>query len=160
MSKERKREKNSVLLLLEHHSRERLQREKKTMMRARTCSVCVNAACAECININDVFCRKDAVKALFETAFLKRRKRRELTFFFHHKTHHEFSSHDLSFEKRKRDEKRKIFDEGSQKVKKLVFCGCLQRKERLTQKQHKTEGREKEKRNEKLCVFNVGVGRA
>lgn len=67
VSKERKKEKKSVLLLLEHHSRERLQREKKTMMRARTCSVCVNAACAECININDVFCRKDAVKALFET---------------------------------------------------------------------------------------------
>ena len=85
-----------------------------------------------------------------------------MTFFFHHKTQHEFSSHDLSFEKRKRDEKRKIFDEGSQKVKKLDFCGCLQTEEgktytKTTQNRRK---REKEKRNEKLCVFNVGVGLA
>lgn len=123
--------------------------------------MCVNAACAECININDVFCRKDAVKALFETtAFLKRRKRRELTFFFHHKTQHEFSSHDLSFEKRKRDEKRKILDEGSQKVIKLVFCGCTEEGKTYTKTTQNRRKREKEKRNEKLCVFNVGVGLA
>jgi hypothetical protein len=86
VSKERKKEKKSVLLLLEHHSRERLQRERKRRC-ARVPAVCVIAiaACAECININDVFCRKDAVKALVETAFLKRRKRREMTFFFHRK---------------------------------------------------------------------------
>ena len=86
VSKERKKEKKSVLLLLEHHSRERLQRERKRRC-ARVRAVCVIAiaACAECININDVFCRKDAVKALVETAFLKRRKRREMTFFFHRK---------------------------------------------------------------------------
>jgi hypothetical protein len=116
-----------------------------------------------------VFCRKDAVKALVETAFLKRRKRRELTFltfFFHHKTQHEFSSHDLSFEKRKRDEKRKILDGGffskSKKTCLLSVCGCLQTEEgktytKTTQNRRK---REKEKRNEKLCVFNVGVGLA
>ena len=96
VSKERKKEKKSVLLLLEHHSRERLQREKKTM-RARTCSVCVNAACAECININDVFCRKDAVKALFETAFLKRRpEEKRVDFIFPPQNARVFISH-LSF---------------------------------------------------------------
>ena len=54
VSKERKKEKKSVLLLLEHHSRERLQRERKRRC-ARVPAVCVIAACAECININDVF---------------------------------------------------------------------------------------------------------
>jgi len=102
---------------------------------------------------------------------LKRRKRRALTFFFHHKTQHEFSSHDLSFEKRKRDEKRKILDEGSQKVKKLVFRGVWRTEEEEGKREREREKtytkttqnrrkREKEKRNEKLCVFNVGVGRA
>ena len=67
-----------------------------------------------------------------------------MTFFFHHKTQHEFSSHDLSFEKRKRDEKRKIFfDEGSQKVKKLVFCGVWRTEEE--------EGK-REREREKTCT--------
>ena len=85
-----------------------------------------------------------------------------MTFFFHHKTQHEFSSHDLSkFEKRKRDEKRKIFDdEGSfQKVKKLVFCGCLQTTEegKTSQKQHKTEGRERKKKETKNYASSTSV---
>ena len=90
-----------------------------------------------------------------------------MTFFFHHKTQHEFSSHDLSFEKRKRDEKRKILDEGSQKVKKLVFRGCLEdrgggrkereREKRLTQKQHKTEGRERKKKETKNYASSTSV---
>ena len=66
VSKERKKEKKRRKVFFLNICGARMQREKKTM-RARTCSVCVNAACAECININDVFCRKDAVKALFET---------------------------------------------------------------------------------------------
>jgi len=132
---------------------------------ARVPAVCVNAACAECININDVFCRKDAVKALFETAFLKRRKRRELTFFFHHKR----TSFHLISRSRKEKEMKGKFSTSSQKLKKLV-CGCLEdrgggRKEREREKSfHKTtqnrRKREKEKRKEKLCVFNVGVGLA
>ena len=89
--------------------------------------------------------------------FFETTEEKSVDFFFHHKTHHEFSSHDLSFEKRKRDEKRKIFDEGSQKVKKLVFCGCLQRKERLTQKQHKTEGRERKKKETKNYASSTSV---
>ena len=83
-----------------------------------------------------------------------------MTFFFHHKTQHEFSSHDLSFEKRKRDEKRKILDEGSQKVIKLVFCGCTEEGKTYTKTTQNRRKREKEKRNEKLCVFNVSVGLA
>ena len=88
-----------------------------------------------------------------------------MTFFFHNKTQHEFSSHDLSFEKRKRDEKRKIFDEGSQKVKKLV-CGVWrteeeegkrEREKRLTQKQHKTEGRERKKKETKNYASSTSV---
>ena len=95
--------------------------------------------------------------------FFETTEEKRVDFFFPpQNAKHEFSSHDLSFEKRKRDEKRKIFDEGSQKVKKLVFCGCLQTEEgktytKTTQNRRK---REKEKRNEKLCVFNVGVGLA
>jgi hypothetical protein len=96
--------------------------------------------------------------------FFETTEEKRVDFFFPpQNAQHEFSSHDLSFEKRKRDEKRKIFDEGSfQKVKKLVFCGCLQTEEgktytKTTQNRRK---REKEKRNEKLCVFNVGVGLA
>lgn len=125
---------------------------------ARVPAVCVIAACAECININDVFCRKDAVKALVETAFLKRRKRREMTFFS--------TANAFEFRERKRDEGK--FSTSSQKLKKLV-CGCLEdrgggRKERERKdykKQHKNRRkREKEKRKEKLCVFNVGVGLA
>ena len=42
--KERKKEKRSVLLL-EHHSRGRMQRERKSRC-ARVPAVCVNAACA------------------------------------------------------------------------------------------------------------------
>ena len=90
-----------------------------------------------------------------------------MTFFFHHKTQHEFSSHDLSFEKRKRDEKRKILDEGSQKVKKLVFRGVWrteeeeererEREKRLTQKQHKTEGRERKKKETKNYASSTSV---
>ena len=90
-----------------------------------------------------------------------------MTFFFHHKTQHEFSSHhDLSFEKRKRDEKRKIFlDEGSQKVKKLVFRGVWRTEEEegkrerkdLQLKQHKTEGRERKKKETKNYASSTSV---
>ena len=78
-----------------------------------------------------------------------------MTFFFHHKTQHEFSSHDLSFEKRKRDEKRKIFDEGSQKVKKLVFRGVWrteeeeEKRERERKDLHKNNTKQKEERERK-----------
>ena len=90
---------------------------------ARVPAVCVNAACAECVNINDVFsAEKTAVNALFETAFLKRRKRRELTFFFHHKRTLSFHLSSL-VQKRKGDEGK--FSTSSQKLKKLV-CGCLE----------------------------------
>ena len=113
VSKERKKEKKSVLLLLEHHSRERLQRERKRRC-ARVPAVCVIAACAECININDVFCRKDAVKALFETAFLKRRGREESCLFFPPQTTHEFSSR-ISQRSRKEKEMKENFRRGVRK---------------------------------------------
>ena len=62
-------------------------------------------------------------------------------------------------------------DEGSQKVKKLVFRGVWRTEEEEGKREREREKtytkttqnrrkREKEKRNEKLCVFNVGVGRA
>lgn len=99
--------------------------------------------------------------------FFETTEEKRVDFFFHHKTQHEFSSHDLSFEKRKRDEKRKIFlDEGSQKVKKLVFCGVWrteeeegkrEREKRLTQKQHKTEGRERKKKETKNYASSTSV---
>ena len=159
VKKERKRRR--VFFFLNIICGARMQREKKTM-RARTCSVC-KCCCAECININDVFSRKDGSECTFWNRLFETTEESWLFFsgvLFHHKT--SFHLH-LSFSKR-RDERKIFVRVEFAKIKKT--CRCLDRggggkRERKTYiKQHKTEGREKEKRKEKLCVFNVGAGLA
>ena len=77
------------------------------MMRARTCSVCVNAACAECININDAFCRKDAVKALFETRFFETTEEKSVDFFFSPQTTKRITSFHLTISRSRKEKEMK-----------------------------------------------------
>ena len=149
VKKEREEKKN--VFLLEHRLRANAERKRRC---ARVPAVCVSAAVRMYKIVRDLMALLPE-NALFETTE-ERVDFSEETLFSPQTSFHLFSEKDEKW----RDER--IFVELA-KIKKTVLSRRRKRRERRTYyktTQKKTRRREKEKRKEKLCVFNVGVGRA